>query len=249
MLRRQLIAGGVATFCCGAHTASAGSTTLGCSISEGDLDRAMLSSRGSANFDIDTDRYTNGSGDRDFDRALAHTLAQLSDMFNVLPGFAFFDDSDSLNAAASTSQRLGRRDGSVVFGKKLLTFLMKYPSTPEAGVAAVCAHEFGHIAQYKLGLDRKLMMSNGRVKRLELHADFMSGYFAGRRKLEISGFPAAVFAATQDRFGDTAFNDPDHHGTSQERGAAVVAGFDCAFRDRKDFATAIGIGVQYALHT
>jgi predicted metalloprotease len=94
----------------------------------------------------------------------------------------------------------------------------------QAQHAAVCAHEFGHVVQYRLGLARQLAMPNGEVKRLELHADFLAGYFAGRRKLENSGFPAAAFAATQDRFGDIAFNAPDHHGTSRERGAAVVAG-------------------------
>ena len=33
-----------------------------------------------------------GSGDRDFDRALAETLLSLSTRFFVLPGFAFFNE-------------------------------------------------------------------------------------------------------------------------------------------------------------
>jgi hypothetical protein len=46
-----------------------------------------------------------GSGDRDFDRALAETLAFLSDRFFVLPSFAFFNELSSPNAFASPISR------------------------------------------------------------------------------------------------------------------------------------------------
>src|SRR5258705_13144525 len=88
-------------------------------------------------FNIERDQYQNGSGDRVFDRALAHTLAKASDVLNVLPGFAFFDDNTSKNAFASSSTRLGRSDGSVVFGKILFREIMQRPEHPELGIAAV----------------------------------------------------------------------------------------------------------------
>ena len=59
-------------------------------------------------------------------------------------------------------------------------------------------------------------------------------------------FPAAIFATTQYSFGDSNYGDPDHHGTSAERGQAVVAGFDSAYRARESFATALETGVRYA---
>ena len=213
-------------------------------ISDSDLDGNLKSSQGAVSFNIDKDPYSNRSGDRDFDRALAHTLTKLSNMFDVEPGFAFFDDDTSFNAFASRSQRLGQQDGSVVFGQKMLDFLLAQPVSPEAGVAAVCAHEFGHIVQFKAGLYQRLVVE-GRTKRLELHADFLAGYFAGRQKLENRSFPADLFAETQDRFGDTQFNNPIHHGTSDERGQAVVAGFESAFRDREELAASIQTGVNY----
>jgi predicted metalloprotease len=169
----------------------------------------------------------------------------LTDLFDVLPGFAFFDDGTDRNAFASQSSRLGRNDGSVVFGLNLFKEIRHRAEHPELGIAAVCAHEFGHIAQYKRGAYSRLVGPDKRVKRLELHADFIAGYFAGRRKLQQTDFPAAVFATTQFSFGDQQFRSPQHHGTNEERGDAVVAGFSAAFRDHKDFSSAFEVGVQY----
>jgi predicted metalloprotease len=142
---------------------------------------------------------------------------------------------------------MGRVDGDVLFGRRLFREIMQRPEHPEIGIAAVCAHEFGHIVQYKYGIRDRLVGSDKRVKRLELHADFLAGYFAGLRKLERSNFPAAEFAATQFSFGDKAFGSIDHHGTPNERGAAVVAGYQAAFRDKQSFGTALETGVRYAL--
>src|SRR5436190_9340278 len=114
---------------------------------------------------------------------------------------------------------------------------------PEVGILTVCAHEFAHIVQFKYGIDKRLVPCRDcSVKRLELHADFLAGYFAGRRKLERSDFPAAVFAKTQYNFGDDHYGSPTHHGTPKERGEAVVAGFSSGFRDRQDFQTALQVG-------
>jgi hypothetical protein len=185
-----------------------------------------------------------GSGDPMFDRALAVTLAKISDVFAVLPGFAF-SERINLNAFASKNPSLGRPDGSVIFGNPLYREIIGRREHPEVGVVAICAHEFGHIVQYKHGIDG-LLVANNSVKRLELHADFLAGYFAGRRKLEMPDFPAAVFALTQYTFGDNNYGDANHHGTSQERGDAVVAGFDAAYRARESFDTALETGVRYA---
>src|SRR5262245_28019872 len=50
------------------------------------------------------------SGNRDFDSALARTLAKISDLFGVLPGFAYYDDRDSYNAYATNYTRMARAD-------------------------------------------------------------------------------------------------------------------------------------------
>jgi hypothetical protein len=186
---------------------------------------------------------TYGSGDPTFDRALAVTLLKIRDIFSVLPGFVF-SERVYRNAFASDNRALGRDDGSIVFGRSLYRKIMTRREHPEIGIVAICAHEFGHIAQFKHKINNILVV-NRRVKRCELHADFMAGYFAGRRKLETPEFPAAIFPATMYRFEPGDYGSDDFHGTRQERGDAVVAGFESAFRARESFAGALETGIRY----
>jgi hypothetical protein len=185
-----------------------------------------------------------GSGDRDFDRALAETLAFLSDCFFVLPGFAFFNEPGSPNAFASSAWKMGRSDGHVLFGRHLFRNIMSRREHPEIGIVSVCAHEFGHIAQYKYGVYKRLVGTDQRTKRLELHADFLSGYFAGIRRLQHPNYPAAPFALTLFKLGDYS-DDIDHHGTPDERGAAVVAGYRAGYDERLKFGFALESGIRY----
>ena len=182
------------------------------------------------------------SGDPAFDYALAQTLAKISNMFDVAPGFAYYAGN---NAYATRSTKMNGSDGTVVFGDGLLDQLLKRTDAPDAAIACVCAHEFGHILQYKLGLYDQLNKDAPTIKRVELQADFFAGYFAGIRKRERPSFPAAVFAMTQFTLGDESLNDPKHHGTHEERGAAVVRGFDVAFRERRPLGEAIDISTTY----
>ena len=52
---------------------------------------------------------------------------------------------------------------------------------------------------------------------------------------------------TQGDFGDSHFTSPTHHGTEAERGAAVVRGFNAAFREGKSLAQAIEESTNYVL--
>jgi hypothetical protein len=187
------------------------------------------------------------SGNGDFDYALAQTLSLLVDAFEVLPGFGFYKVGDVHNAYASTLRHLTGTDGTVLLGNALLFELMEALENPDAGVAAVCAHEFGHIVQFKRGLLRTLNAGQSTVKRAELNADFMSGYFAGLRKRERPDFPAMAFVTTQEKMGDYQFANPLHHGTPEERSAAIVRGFEVAYRQRQSLADAIATGINYVL--
>jgi hypothetical protein len=244
--RRDVVLGGLLTIGFMPRCACAQSQTFGCVISDQHL-AGMLGSRpASFSFNIDNDAVENGSGNKDFDRALAVTLAKLSDLFNVLPGFAFFNEgNEGANAFACQSRRLGRDDGSVVFGKVMFNKLMQSRDSPELGVAAVCSHEFGHILQFRMDLQKRLVGPDRRVKKLELHADYLAGFFAGLRKRERPDFPAAVFAQTQYSFGDTQYANNDHHGTPDERAQAVVGGFQAAYRDGKSLPVAIEEGIRF----
>lgn len=248
MLRRNILAGGI-TFAIHHSVvcmcASAQVPQRGCYVSDESLRQKIGAESSGWAFNINTDPTFGGSGDKIFDQALAQTLSRLCDTFSVLPGFAFFNEDQGPNAFASRSQRLRRSDGSVVFGQQLLKKLMGASEHPAARVAAVCAHEFGHIVQQKRGIEEILVGNDERVKRLELHADYLAGYFAGTRRLARNDYPAAVFADAQFNAGDNMINHPDHHGTGQERGAAVSAGYLAAYRDKKTFEDALTAGINY----
>ncbi len=255
-LRREVLFGGLlglafggsATCACHAQAfAQAVQTphTLGCLLADADVERVYPQGTSTGRYRSGQEPLVGSSGDRDFDRALAETLAKCADLFEVLPGFAFFDDHNGLNAYATNRVRMQRADGTVLMGQRLLARLLRQPEAPDACVAAVCAHEFGHILQFKLGLADRLKKGQPTVKRVELQADFFAGFFAGTRKRERQAFPAAVFAMTQFTFGDNMVNSPDHHGTADERAAAVVKGFEASYRQKLNLNDAIAASLRY----
>jgi hypothetical protein len=185
------------------------------------------------------------SGDSDFDFALARTLAKCGSVFGVRPGFAYFDDGGRMNAYATSHARLSGTDGTVLFGQRLFRKLMANPVHPDVSVAAVCVHEFGHIVQFKLGIFEKIKGSQPTIKRVELHADFLSGYFAGVRRKERPEFPASVVTATMGDLGDDLESLSSHHGTANERKAAVVHGFKVSFEENRSFPEAVQIGMNF----
>ncbi len=259
-LRREVLFGGLLGLAfggaatCTCHTQALAQDaqaphTLGCVLADADVDRVYPQGTSTGKYRSGQEPLVGSSGDRDFDRALAETLAKCADLFEVLPGFAFFDDRAGLNAYATSRVRMQRADGTVIMGQRLLARLLRQPEAPDACVAAVCAHEFGHILQFKLGLAERLRKGQPTVKRVELQADFFAGYFAGTRKRQRQAFPAAVFAMTQFTFGDNMVNSPDHHGTADERAAAVVKGFESAYRQKHNLAEAIDTSLRYVAST
>jgi hypothetical protein len=167
------------------------------------------------------------SGVAGLDQALAQSLAMLATLFNVLPAFAYYRDGvNRENAKATPKQLLQRADGTVLFGLEMLRKCLAMPQDGDAAVVAVCAHEFGHIVSFKNGDCDRLVTDSSQPFRSEQYADFLAGYFAGRRKLERPSFPAVAFATTQRSFagGD--------HGTADQRGEAVMQGFMAAYQQR-----------------
>ena len=249
--RRDVALGGLLSIgwlaaSCGC-AAAAGPHGSGCMLADAEADAVFAAVE--APFGPGASPKIVSSGDRDLDYALAQTLSRLTDTWNVLPGFAYFDDAAAPNAFATSRLLLSRSDGSVLFGRRLLDRCLKMREHPDVVVSAVCAHEFGHIAQHKYGLMKPLAAGQTTVKRIELHADFLAGYFAGVRKLERPDFPAAVYATTQYGFGDYRSDSVRHHGRPEERAAAIVKGFETAFRDRRSPAEALQIGLKYVVTT
>ena len=114
-------------------------------------------------------------------------------------------------------------------------------------VMAVAAHEFGHIAQFRSGVDGRLLRNQRTVKRVELHADFLSGYFLGVRKRQQPSISVWAAGHTLYRIGDYEFHNPSHHGTPDERVAAAETGFGFGYDERVEFGQAFSQGVEHIL--
>lgn len=228
--------------CC-AHAGQTGRASSGCLLAPDRAER-LLAKQGLSEA-ARPEQMIPTSGDRQFDIALALTLSRISDVFDVLPEFAFYDDQAAPNAHATTARRLAHSDGTVLFGIGLMRRVLADMKTPDAVIAAFCAHEFGHIVQFKHNLVPTLIAGQTTVKRAELHADFLAGYYAGTRKLRKHDYPAVVFIDAARSIGDVNQSSQGHHGYAEERAAAVTRGFETAYRERRPLGEAVQIGVSY----
>lgn len=251
MLNRRLVIAGAIAVSCGcsrpsiAQSINEFSDDGGCTISASKLSKLADNNSEFVSYLHGNEPIIYKSGNAMFDRALAQSLARMTKLFGVLPGFGYYQEEpgDGPNAYASSAVRMEKTDGTVLFGMQLLSAMMNQPEAPDAAVLSVCAHEYGHILANKYNL--RLNDGQSTVRRNELFADFMAGYYAGHRKMENANFAAAVFATTQASAGDTNFNSRGHHGTPQERGAAVVKGYQTAKMPNSSLTSAISAGVAY----
>ncbi len=252
LTRREMVLEGLLTIVwsgvsCGCLAAKGirGRHGFGCMLDDDEAEPFLATATAQQTYRTGKEEIIASTGNREFDYALAQTLSRLTDTFNVLPGFAYYDDHDGENAYATQVRKLARADGSVLYGKRFFLSHMQKPEHPEVVVATLCAHEFAHILQFKHKLFRRLDAGQRTTKRSELHADFLAGYFSGRRKLEKPDFPAAIFATTLHELGDDNVDDEDHHGTSDERANAVVRGFKVGHDERHNLSDAIQVGINY----
>ena len=200
------------------------------------------------------------SGDRQFDRALAESLFFMSELFGVTPTFAFIKNATTPNAYATSKPFRtardnpvlpGRADGTVLLADSIIGWMKsKGIDDPVAATLAICAHEFGHIAQFKYRHQNEKVSSILRagepgVKRLELHADFLSGYYIGVARHRNPQTPSASVAFAAYVTGDNRVTSFTHHGTPEERGQAVVAGYHQGYEQRSTFNDALVEGLRY----
>jgi hypothetical protein len=249
--RREVVLGGLLTIiwgsgrCACAAAARRGRHTFGCLLEPDEAEPFLATAGTFQQILTGEEPIVGGTGNRDFDAAFARNMARLGNVLQVSPAYGYYDDVEGPNALATSVRRIRNTDGTVLFGKRLFLELIELPEHPDVGVAAVCAHEYAHILQHKLGINARLNAGQATVKRQELHADFLAGYFAGIRRMDRPEFPAAVFAVRAFALGDNEFNSRDHHGTSEMRAGAVVRGFDVAFRERRNLSEAVQIGANF----
>jgi hypothetical protein len=188
-------------------------------------------------------RIATSSGDAETDRFLGVALARLASTFRVSPGFAFFDDGNSPNAFASPETLVGNGPGTVLMGMRLFSHMM---ARRDGGITVIgiCAHEFGHVHQMSSGYRGRLLALGQTVKPLELHADFLCGYYMALRKADHPDLDLRVLAREVHNGGDTATTNPQHHGTPEERLGALSAGFKFGIEGNRDIAQAADAGFR-----
>lgn len=186
-----------------------------------------------------------GTGDPNKDKFLGRALARLAQTFDERPTFAFYDDGEHPNANASPGDDgVPGTWGKVRFGRQLFGDLTHNFGEDGIAILGVLAHEFAHVAQYR----RKVMsaLAGKTVKRSELHADLVSGYYLGLRKLANSKLKLRTAGMALYSIGDYAYNDPQHHGTPEERVAASEYGFSLANEGRA-FRDVFDHGVDWVI--
>jgi hypothetical protein len=165
------------------------------------------------------------SGDSRLDRAFGGLLADIAARFRVRPGFAFYDDSAGPNAVALPATFFTGTTGTVLFGKTLLAAGMGLSDPDELLIVSVCAHEFGHVVQNVTSFHDRLSAGQTTAQRLELHADFLAGYYLAVRGSTHRPQRMVALGQAWEKLGDSNYTNPQHHGDPIERIHAIEQGF------------------------
>lgn len=183
------------------------------------------------------------SGNPRLDAALGETLAEMADVLAVRPGFAFYQDGGFPNAVALPRSEFAASSGTVLFG---LTMLSRVDTMAHGDlfVQAVCAHEFAHIRQYQTPLFARLDRPDT-AKLVELHADFLAGYYLGRLQRNFGAEELVALGRSWETLGDSEFTRREHHGTREERIAAMEAGFAGGRQQQLGVDAAAEAGARY----
>ncbi|MGD9918500.1 MAG: hypothetical protein AB7U46_10795 [Paenirhodobacter sp.] len=188
-------------------------------------DIVLCASGGGA--EMDELNRVSGTGTAALDRALSEELNSQSRFFNLRPAFYIYTGGLA-NAFATlrTFPETPQTDGSILYQKALLLQHLSQGALGGSVVAGVIAHEFSHIAQYHhAALFQRLRDRHRSVKFVELHADYMAGFYMGN-KFADSPEQIDTFAQALFELGDDHFSQIGHHGTPEQRYVAMKAGFN-----------------------
>ena len=179
----------------------------------------------------------NSTGNIDLDKILHNQKRDLETFFGVNINLFFgVEQSRSGNAFFSPFCNSLYCNGKIVLGTYLMSEL-SYKSDSYTRLTAVFAHEFAHAMQHKYGW-------SGNSKWRELHADYLAGYYLGTK----SSLNQSEVISTFNEFsshGSFDFNNPDFHGTPEERGCAFLEGFKYARLGNTNVYNAYNSGKNY----
>lgn len=160
----------------------------------------------------------------------------LCEFLRVNPGFYFLDDSASSNAYATDESMTRDTRGTVLFGVGLFRDeAMKNPLSGNA-LIGILAHEHAHILEYDSEFHAATVT-------MELLADFMAGWFLGQKAVRgVPGLDIRVLAASLFEKGGYDFNNPNFHGTPEQRVQAMLVGFQHSLNGVADSGQAFRMG-------
>jgi hypothetical protein len=164
---------------------------------------------------------TEFSGNPQLDNFLNREVNILRRFFETNPSVYYYQDEPGAENAQAMSrvENYSYPSGTVILGVHMVTKEFGY-STSGTTIPFVLAHEFAHIVDFNNDI------TTGYETRIaELFADFQAGCFLYFRSFLTY---TDIRAALQSFYlkGDYEFNNPDHHGTHEERLNAVLAGYN-----------------------
>lgn len=180
------------------------------------------------------------SGNPNLDHALITELRRIISILPVSPGFKYIQDPQP-NAFATPDTYVQGTRGTVLLGVNLLNQESSSSQYGGVAIAGICAHECGHIFQYFSEYYQQLEGTTAR--NVELHADFIGGFYMGRRA-EFVIDKIAVFARSVFNKGDYNYNAAQHHGTPDQRFSAMKRGYELG-KQNSPFDQAVAEGAAF----
>ncbi len=221
--RRGLIAGAAATLILGSAMSNAAESgrRIACGFKDVDLSKLRNS-------------MTSRSGDPQFDRALIVELRRILRFLPVEPGFQYVDAD---NAFALPETIVPNTKGTVLIGLKLVQKLARQDVDGGVAVAGVLAHECAHIFQFFSSYYERLKGQTQIL--LELHADFLAGYYMAKRRGFAPDKPG-IFAKAiiQESTYGSGHGDPGQRNAAMDKGYALS-------KNGKTFEEAASEGERY----
>lgn len=215
--RRSLLYG-LTCACCGTSRSLA--TTL--------ITGVLCATRTGSGLEVGTLLKT--TGNPQLDKSLISEMSMQSAFYGYRPAFVLYSGGEK-NAAAvnKTLADYPQTDGTILYNIDMLREQLSVSRWGGSILAGVIAHEFAHIYQYHNDYYSRLLGLDQTVKFVELHADFLSGFYMGGKSgsIEVKDYANAFF-----EIGDYEFNAPAHHGTPAERYLALKAGFNLRIRNK-----------------
>lgn len=167
---------------------------------------------------------TKYSGNTNFDAINNREYNTLVAVFDVHPDFYYLRDEGAPNAyATSNIANPNFPDGTIMLGFSLVqSECFNSPSGTCSSIPIILAHEFAHILDFKYGTGL-----TGKYK--ELFADYIAGSYLFHRANTLGTLNVTEVGNSFFSKGDYNFNNPQHHGTREQRLNCLIAGYNLAY--------------------